>query len=70
MKVHYDKKEDIFMIQISNKKVDDAFETDEMIVHVTEKNEPVLLEIFNASRFFAEESKRLPEEVKQRFFSA
>ena len=70
MKVQYDKNQDIFMIQLANKKIDDAYETGNMIVHVTADREPVLLEIFNASNFFAQESKILPEEVKEKFFSA
>lgn len=70
MKVNYNKNEDILMIQLVNKKIDDAYETENMIVHISKKGEPVLLEIFSASKFFAEESKVLPKEIKQKFFSA
>jgi len=69
MKVHYDKQEDIFMIELNEKKVDHAYENKHMIVHVSEDNEPVLLEIFKAAKFFAEESKVLPSEIKEKFFS-
>ena len=69
MKVRYDKKEDILMIELMRKKVDDAFETENMIVHVDKDRQPVLLEIFNASQFFKEEAKILPTEVKQKFFA-
>lgn len=50
MKVHYDKESDILMIELARKKIDDAYETKNMIVHVTKDREPVLLEIFKASR--------------------
>ena len=69
MKVHYSKTEDIFMIQLSNKKVDDAYETEKMIVHVTKDKEPVLLEIFHASAFFKEEANILPDDIKSKYFS-
>ena len=70
MKVHYDEEEDILMIQLARKKIDDSYETESSIVSVTEEGEPVLVEIFEASKFFKEESKALPEEIKQKFFSA
>lgn len=70
MKLRYDKEEDILMIELARKKIDHAFETDNTIVHVDEDDEPILLEIFNASKFFAEEAKILPEEIKERYFTA
>lgn len=71
MKVHYDKDEDILMIVLAKKgqKIDDTYETENSLVSVTEKGEPLMVEIFNASKFFAEESKVLPKEIKQKFFS-
>lgn len=69
MKVHYDKKEDILMIELMRKKVDDAYETENMIVHVDKNRKPVLLEIFNARQFFKKEAKTLPPEIKQKFFA-
>lgn len=68
MKVHYDKDEDILMIVLAKKKIDDTWETENSLVSVTEKGEPVLIEIFNASKFFAAESKVLPKEIKEKFF--
>ncbi len=70
MKVHYDKSEDILMIQLARKKIDDAFEAKNMIVHVTVDNEPVLLEIFNASKFFKTTSKAFPREIKKQILAA
>ncbi len=65
MKVHYSKDEDILMIQLTNKKVDDAYETKNMIIHVSEDKEPVLLEIFNASEFIKKATQDMPKKVKQ-----
>ena len=71
MEVRYDKKEDILMIVLSKKKakLDDTYETDYGLVGVTEKGEPLMVEIFEASKFFAKESKVLPKEIKQKFFA-
>jgi len=69
MKVHYDENEDILMIELSRKKMDDTYEVDHGFVSVSEKGEPVLVEIFKASEFFKRESKVLPREIKQKFFA-
>ena len=69
MKVHYDKQEDILMIVLAKGKIDDTYETENSLVSVDVKGQPVLVEIFEASKFFAEESKVLPKEIKQKFFS-
>jgi uncharacterized protein YuzE len=61
MRVHYDKDEDILMIELARKKIDDTIETEHSLVSITEKGEPVLLEIFEASKFFAAESRVLPQ---------
>ena len=65
MKLHYDKDEDILMIELARKKVDDAYETDQMIVHVTEDREPVLLEIFKASKFLKDLGKVVPRNLQR-----
>ncbi len=70
MKVHYDENEDILMIVLDRKKIDDTYETEHSLVSVTEKGEPVLVEIFEASKFFKEESKALPNDIKQKFFTS
>lgn len=69
MKVHYDKKEDILMIELKREKIDDTFEVESGFVSVSKKGEPVLVEIFKASDFFESESKALPQEIKQKFFA-
>ena len=69
MKVHYDKKEDILMLVLSEKKIDDSYETEHSIVEVAKDGEPVILTIFEASKFFKEESRVLPTDIKQKYFS-
>lgn len=70
MKVHYDKEEDILMLELSRGKIDDTYEVDSGLVSVSEKGKPLLIEIFKASEFFERESRVLPREIKQKFFSA
>lgn len=72
MKVRYDRDEDILTIVLAKKgqKIDDTYETENSLISVTEKGEPVMVDIFNASKFFAEESRVLPKDIKQKFFSS
>ena len=69
MKIKYHKKDDILVIQFSNKSVNDSFEVNSGILEVDKNNEPVSLEILKASDFFNIASKELPKEVKQKFFA-
>lgn len=64
-KISYSPDVDILMIQLSDKKVDDAYETDRMIVHVDKNDEPVLLEIFNGKKYLKELGKTLPEDIQR-----
>lgn len=68
MKLKYNKADDILVIQLSSKKIEDAFEADNMLVHVSSDKEPVLIEIIKASQFFNQEAKALPKEIKKEFF--
>ncbi len=70
MKLHYDKDEDILMLVLSDKKINDSFETEHSIVEVAADGEPVIVSLFDASKFFKEESRVLPKEIKQKFFAA
>lgn len=66
MKVHYDKDEDILMIVFTNKKVDDSYETEEgNIVSVAEDREPVMIDIFKASKFLKDLGKVIPKKIQQ-----
>lgn len=69
MKVQYNKDQDILMIQLAKKKVDDAYETENMIVHVDQDREPVLLEIFEATKLLKDLNRTLPSKLKGSIFS-
>lgn len=66
-KISYSEDVDILMIQLSNNKIDDSYETDTSVVSVDKKGEPVLLEIFHASKLLKELGKSLSKEVKDKF---
>ena len=70
MKLKYFKKDDILVMHFSQKPVEDSFDVDNAILEVDKDNNPVSLEILHASQFFNIASKELPQEVKQKFFSA
>lgn len=66
MKVHYDKDEDILMLILSNKKIDDSYETESgNIISVTEDREPVTIDIFKASKFLKDLGKVVPANIKK-----
>jgi len=70
MKVHYDKDEDILMIVLSSKKIDDSYETYEgNIVSVAEDREPVMIDIFKASKFLKDLGKVIPKSVQRELWS-
>lgn len=69
MKVQFDKKEDILTLQLGKEKIDDAYETENMIVHVAKNREPVLLEIFDATKFLIGIKKILPPKTKNQVFA-
>jgi uncharacterized protein YuzE len=57
MRVRYSRDEDILIIELSDEKIDHAEEMGSIIIHFTENNRPVMLEILDASRFIAEISR-------------
>jgi uncharacterized protein YuzE len=70
MKLKYFKKDDILVLNFSQKAVEDSYDVDNAILEVDKDNNPVALEILHASNFFNVASKELPKEVKQRFFAS
>lgn len=69
MKVHYDKDEDILMIVFSSKKVDDSYETKEgNIISVAEDKEPVMIDIFRASKFLRDLGKVIPTNIQRQLW--
>lgn len=69
LKTRYDKEDDVLMVFLGKGKVDDTQQTGDVIVHLSEKGEALLLEILNASKFLKETSKAFPPEVRQQVLS-
>lgn len=68
-KISYSEDVDILMIQLSDKKIDDSYETNFGVVEVAEDGEPVILEIFQASKFLKELGKAVPKTVQKEVWS-
>lgn len=64
-KISYSPDVDILMIQLSNKKIDDSYETENSVVSVDKDGEAVLIEIFNGKKYLQELGKSLPKDLKQ-----
>ncbi len=66
MKIKYDRDADILTMVISDKSIDHAEEAGPMIIHLTDDNKPVLIEILDASEFLANLTKisiKIPDEI-------
>lgn len=70
MKIKYYTEDDILVLKLSNNPIDYAEESNWIIIHYDEKKDPVRIEILDASRFLKEESKALPLEIKEKYFTA
>ncbi len=57
MKIKYDRDADVLTLEISDKKIDHAEEAGPMIIHLTEDNKSVLIEILDASEFLTDLTK-------------
>ncbi len=64
-RITYSEDVDILMIQLNNKKVDDSYDTDQMIVQVDKDGLPVILEIFHGKDFLRNLNKALPKRVME-----
>ncbi len=52
LKIRYDQEDDVLMVWFAdNKRVDHAEQVGDSILHMTQNDEPVLLEILNAQDF-------------------
>jgi len=59
-KIRYDKEADILSIELSpSKKIDYASEIGDFIVHFSNDNNPVLVEVLNASAFIRQGEKTI-----------
>lgn len=68
-RIKYSEDVDILTIQLSDKKVDDSYDTEYGIISVAEDGEPILLEIFNASRFLKDLNKAIPKNIQKQLWS-
>jgi len=50
-KIRYSKEVDVLLIELSDKPIDYAEESGQMIVHFSKEGEPVLFEILDAKEF-------------------
>ena len=66
----YEKEDDVLNIYLSEKPIDYAEQTGDMIVHFSKDAEPVYLEILDASIFLKRQAEDLPREIKQKFFAS
>lgn len=69
-KIKYSEDVDILTIQLSNKKVDDSYDTEYGIVSVAEDGEPILLEIFNANKFLKDLNRAIPKNIQRELWSS
>lgn len=51
-KISYEPEADVLSVEASSKPIDYAMEIGNVVVHFTKKDEPVLFEILDASKFF------------------
>jgi len=68
-KFDYEKDDDVMNIWLSKNKIDYAEQSGDIIVHFSRDNEPVYIEILDASRFLKAQSKVLPKELKEAVFA-
>ena len=66
MRVRYDKEDDALMIWFSQEPIDHAEQNQEMIVHFSKRNKPVLIEVLKAAVFLQKTSKAFPPTLRQK----
>ena len=69
MKLKYNKKDDVLMIELNKEQIDYAEQSGDLIVHFSPKREAVLLEILDASQFLRDTTKMLPKSVREEISS-
>ena len=68
-KFKYEREDDVLNIWLSDRKIDYGDQTGDIIVHFTKDEEPVYIEILDASKFLKRQAEDLPKEIKQKFFA-
>ncbi len=66
MKVRYNREADIATLELNSKKIDHAQEAQNIIIHFSKDDEPVLLEILNASEFLTGITKATIRSTKEK----
>ena len=69
MKLRYDTEDDVLMVWLAMDKVDHAEQKENVIVHFSSDDRPVLLEILQASEFLKRAYRAMPEQDQQRVFA-
>lgn len=59
----YESEDDVLNIWLSKKPIDFAEQSGNVIIHFTEDNEPVYIEILDASGFLKQAATKLPKKV-------
>lgn len=71
LELKYEPEDDVLNVFFSKNDIDDSFDMDpHAIMHVDKHNQPVYLEIFDASKNFNVSLKTLPEKIKQEFLAS
>jgi hypothetical protein len=70
MNVKYYREDDLLVIRLSDKQFKAAQKVGSFIIHYDARQDPVLLEILNASRLLRETNKALPADVREMVLSA
>lgn len=65
MKIKYYEDADLISWKLSNKTYEYANRSGNFVVHYSKNNEPVLIEILNASQFLKETNKLLPKKIRR-----
>lgn len=65
MKAKYYEDADLISWKISKKPFEYASRSGDFVVHYSKDNEPVLIEILNASRFLKEANSMLPKKIQR-----
>lgn len=68
-KITYESEADVLTVEASNSPIDYAMEIGNVVVHFTKKDEPVLFEILDASKFFTKAGNVMQKSGAFRFFS-
>ena len=67
-KISYESEADVLTVEASNKSIDYAMEMGNVVVHFTKKDEPVLFEILDASKFFTKAKHIMEKSGAFKFF--